>query len=145
MATPPPRSPETVSLPSYLPAAEEPPTQTVKAIREGLPAEALTWLTETLGITADELANLVHVSRRTMSRRKKDGRLKPDESERALRLIRLYQRAADVLGDPAEARSWLKEPNFALGEETPLEFADTEPGARRVEHILGQIEHGIPV
>ena len=39
---------------------------------------------------------------------------------------------------------WLREPNFALGDETPLEFADTVPGARRVERLLGQIEHGIP-
>jgi uncharacterized protein (DUF2384 family) len=26
----------------------------------------------------------------------------------------------------------------------PVKFADTEPGARRVERLLGQIEHGIP-
>jgi len=135
---------ETIDLPSYLPLEEEPPTETVDAIRKGLPAEALGWLKERLGLTAEELAGVIHVSRRTMSRRKKKGRLKPDESERVLRLIRLYRRAAEVLGGPEEATEWLREENFALGEETPLEFADTEPGARRVERLLGQIEHGIP-
>jgi putative toxin-antitoxin system antitoxin component (TIGR02293 family) len=135
---------ETIELPSYLPTPEEPPGETVEAIREGLPAGALGWLKERLGLTAEELASVIHVSRRTMSRRKKEGRLKPDESERALRLIRLYRRAAEVLGGAEEAAGWLREPNFALGEETPLEFADTEPGARRVERLLGQIEHGIP-
>jgi putative toxin-antitoxin system antitoxin component (TIGR02293 family) len=69
--------------------------------------------------------------------------LKPDESERVLRLIRLYQRAAEVLGGRDEARAWMQEPNFALGDDTPLHFADTEPGARRLEQLLGQIEHGI--
>ena len=138
------RPTETIELPSYLPAPEESPRETVEAIREGLPAEALGWLKERLGLTAEELASVIHVSRRTMSRRKKEGRLKPDESERALRLIRLYRRAAEVLGGAEEAAGWLREPNFALGEETPLEFADTEPGARRVERLLGQIEHGIP-
>jgi putative toxin-antitoxin system antitoxin component (TIGR02293 family) len=132
------------SLPSYLPAPEDAPRETIEAIREGLPAEALSWLKERLDLTAEELAGVVHVSRRTMSRRKKEGRLKPDESERVLRLIRLYERAAEVLGGPEEATEWLREKNFALGEETPLEFADTEPGARRVERLLGQIEHGIP-
>jgi putative toxin-antitoxin system antitoxin component (TIGR02293 family) len=132
------------SLPSYLPAPEDAPRETIEAIREGLPAESLNWLKERLDLTAEELAGLVHVSRRTMSRRKKEGRLKPDESERVLRLIRLYERAAEVLGGPEEATEWLREKNFALGEETPLEFADTEPGARRVERLLGQIEHGIP-
>lgn len=135
---------ETIDLPSYLPSEEESPTKTVSAIREGVPAEALEWLKEKLGLTAEELAGVIHVSRRTMSRRKKEGRLKPDESERALRLIQLYRRAGEVLGGSKEAREWLQEENFALGGETPLEFADTEPGARRVERLLGQIEHGIP-
>jgi len=135
---------ETIELPSYLPASEDMPHQAVEAIREGLPAEALSWLKENLDLTAEELAGVIHVSRRTMSRRKKEGRLKPDESERALRLIRLYRRAVEVLGGRTEATGWLREENFALGGETPLEFADTEPGARRVEHLLGQIEHGIP-
>lgn len=137
-------STESVSLPSYLPASEETLGKSVEVIREGLPAEVLEWLKEKLGLTAEELAEIVHVSRRTMTRRKKEGRLRPDESERALRLIRLFQKAAEVLGGPEEAREWLGEENFSLGGETPLKFSDTEPGARRVERLLGQIEHGIP-
>jgi hypothetical protein len=38
------RVPATIELPSYLPTPEEPPRDTVEAIREGLPAEALSWL-----------------------------------------------------------------------------------------------------
>jgi len=133
-----------IDLPSYLPPEEGSPSKTVDAIREGIPAEALGWLKERLELTAEELSGVIHVSRRTMNRRKKEGRLKPDESERVLRLIRLYRRAAEVLGRPEEATEWLREKNFALGEEPPLEFADTEPGARRVERLLGQIDHGIP-
>jgi len=135
---------ETIDLPSYLPSGEESSTETVDAIRKGIPAEALGWLKERLGLTAEELAGVIHVPRRTMSRRRKKGRLKPDESERVLRLIRLYRKSAEVLGGPEAATEWLREKNFALNGETPLGFADTEPGARRVERLLGQIEHGIP-
>ena len=134
---------EPVSLPAYIPTSGENATETVSTIRNGLPAEAFEWLKDRLGLSADELASLVHVSSRTMTRRKRQGRLKPDESERVLRLIRLFQSAADVLGGPEEARDWLQEKNHALGGETPLQFADTEPGARRVRRLLGQIEHGI--
>lgn len=134
---------EEVTLPAYLPSSEAAPTERAEAIREGLPAEAFGWLKDELGLTAEELAGVVHVSRRTVSRRKKEGRLKPDESERVLRLIRIYQRAAHVLGGRGEAREWMQEENYALGEETPLHFADTEPGARRVEQLLGQVERGI--
>lgn len=119
------------------------PQETIEAIRDGLPAAAFDWLKSELGLTAGELADVVHISRRTVSRRKKEGVLKPDESERVLRLIRIYQRAAEVLGGRDEARDWMQEPNFALGDDTPLQFADTEPGARRIEQLLGQIEHGI--
>lgn len=143
MATRTQRPNRSVALPSYLPAAEASPRETISAIREGLPAEAFDWLKDELGLTAEELSGVAHVSRRTVSRRKNEGRLKPDESERVFRLVRLYRRAAEVLGGAEEAREWLREPNFALGEETPLEFADTEPGLRRVEQLLGQIEHGI--
>jgi uncharacterized protein (DUF2384 family) len=30
-----------------------------------------------------------------------------------------------------------------LGGKTPLEYADTEPGAREVEDLLGRLEHGV--
>ena len=130
------------ALPSYLPSARDDSTA-IAAIREGLPAEAFDWLKGELGLTASGLADALHVSRRTVSRRKKEGRLRVGESERLLRLVRLYRQAAAVLGGPEEARGWMREPNFALGEETPLSFADTEPGARRVEQLLGQIDHGV--
>jgi putative toxin-antitoxin system antitoxin component (TIGR02293 family) len=133
----------TASLPSYLPSAESGDRELIEAIRDGLPSETIDWLRTELDLTVDDLAGVLHISPRTLNRRRKGGSLKPDESERALRLVRLYRRAADVLGGSEEAREWLREPNFALGDETPLQFADTEPGVRRVEQLLGQIEHGV--
>ena len=41
------------------------------------------------------------------------------------------------------ARKWLKEPSWALGDVTPLQYADTELGAQGVEDLLGRIEHGV--
>ena len=58
-----------IGLPSYLPPEEGSPSKTVDAIREGTPAEALGWLKERLELTAEELSGVIHVSRRTMSRR----------------------------------------------------------------------------
>ena len=36
-----------------------------------------------------------------------------------------------------------KEPAWALGDVTPLQYADTELGAQEVEDLLGRIEHGV--
>ncbi len=137
------RQPDAAPLPFDFPLGEADPSETIRKIRNGLPVEAFDWLKGELELTATELSEVVHIPRRTVSRRKKEGHLKTDESERVLRFVRLYRRATDVLGSTDEARAWLKEPNYALGEETPLRFADTEPGARRVEQLLGQIEYGI--
>jgi uncharacterized protein (DUF2384 family) len=31
----------------------------------------------------------------------------------------------------------------ALGGRSPLDFAQTEPGAREVENVIGRLEHGV--
>ena len=115
-------------------------------VEQGLAPATLDRLQEALGLSGRELAEVLLLSSRTLARRRRsDERLPPDESERAYRLGRLAEVAARVLGGMEAARAWMREPNFALGEARPLDLARTEPGARLVERLLGQIEHGIPV
>ena len=59
------------------------------------------------------------------------------------RISNLYDRALEVLGDQERAEAWLKEPKKALGMKTPFQYADTEPGAREVENLLGRLEYGV--
>ena len=116
-----------------------------RRVSEGLSPDALNVVQDRLDLSNAELAHVVHISPRTLTRRKKEERLSPDESERVYRVARLIEIAARVLGSEDEAREWMKEPNYALGEQVPLEVARTEPGAELVERLLGQIEHGITV
>ncbi len=115
-------------------------------VEEGLAPAALDELQEALDLSSRELADLLLLSPRTLTRRRKAGeRLPPDESERTYRLARLAELAARTLGGPEPARAWMREPNFALGDARPLDLARTEPGARLVERLLAHIQHGIPV
>jgi putative toxin-antitoxin system antitoxin component (TIGR02293 family) len=66
-----------------------------------------------------------------------------DESERVVRLSLLFKQAVETLGSIEEARKWFKLPNRALGQATPFDYADTEPGAREVEDVLGRIANGV--
>jgi putative toxin-antitoxin system antitoxin component (TIGR02293 family) len=116
------------------------PEQLIARVRAGLPARAFGLLADTLEVSAERLARLLHIAPRTLARRDV---FKPDESDRILRLSCLFQRACDVLGGEPEARHWLQAPQWALGGALPLEFADTEPGTREVERLLGRIEHGV--
>jgi len=112
-------------------------------VKEGITGFRVEELQDRLELTSRELSEIVSIPDRTLSRRKRQDRLPRDESERIFRLGRLADLAETVLGGQTNAVQWLKEPNFALGDITPLEMASTEPGARFVEQLLGRIEHGI--
>lgn len=82
--------------------------------------------------------------KRTLARRLSRGELLTvDESDRALRLARLSAEAGRIFADPEKARRWLRKPNRALHNNTPLALARTETGARLVEDLLLQIDHGV--
>ena len=119
------------------------PANLVSAVREGIPTGRFDALKELLGVSTRVLTEVVGISPSTLSRRRKRGTFNKDESERVLRLARIALRAVDVLDGQENARKWLTEPARALGEEKPLEFADTEPGAREVERLLIRLEHGV--
>lgn len=114
-------------------------------IAQGLPARSLDDVRRELDLTNQEFAEVIHVSVRTLTRRRSEKTLPPDESERVYRVGRLLEFAARVLGGQDAAKAWMKESNYALGGSTPLDYAKTEPGAALVERILGQIAHGISV
>ncbi len=115
-------------------------------VEEGLTPAALDGLQETLDLSSRELADVLLLSPRTLSRRRRSAdRLPPDESERAYRLGRLAELAARTLGGTEAARDWMREPNFALGDVRPLDLARTEPGARLVERLLAHVRYGMPV
>jgi putative toxin-antitoxin system antitoxin component (TIGR02293 family) len=120
-------------------------SQVVTAVRRGVEAGMYQWLKESLDVSDQRLSSVVRISQRTVKRRLGEGRFHPDESERLVRVARLTERTKEVFEDPERAREWLKSPQFALGGEIPLEYADTEPGAQIVEDLLGRIEHGTPV
>jgi putative toxin-antitoxin system antitoxin component (TIGR02293 family) len=121
------------------------PSDVVAVVRRGVAAGMYQWLKESLEVSDQRLSSVVRISQRTVKRRLGEGRFHPDESERLVRVARLTERAKEVFEDLEGARDWLKSPQFALGGEIPLEYADTEPGAQIVEDLLGRIEHGTPV
>jgi putative toxin-antitoxin system antitoxin component (TIGR02293 family) len=92
----------------------------------------------------DAIKRVAGISEGSFARRKRSGRLSPAESERLLRLSRVFEAALSLYdGDRDGAREWLQTSIPALGDQSPLALARTEPGAREVEDLIGRIEHGI--
>lgn len=116
------------------------PGTIVQTLREGVPTEALERLQGVLDVPTREIAAVLGIPPRTLTRRRNAERLASDESDRLLRLARLVEIALVVLEDEESARAWLLEPKRLLGGESPLRHADTDPGARAVEDMLYAIE-----
>lgn len=95
-----------------------------------------------LGKSAAALMRFVNTNERTAQRRKEQGVLTPEESDRVARMARVTQRAVEAFGDQAQAREWLTRPNRALQGFAPLALLVTDAGAALVTDELGRIEHG---
>ena len=100
-------------------------------------------LTSAYDLDVRSLALVLRIPPRTLARRRRERRLRPDESDRLFRVARIAALAEEALGGRDRAARWLKRPNRALGNAIPLDHLDTDLGARQVEDILGRISHGI--
>ena len=119
------------------------PTDLIRQIQKGLRFTELETLQSTIDLPFEQLAAKLCISRSTLHRRKAAGRLSPDESDKVMRLSRLLDHAAKVFGDVEKARTWLKFPQVGLGGAIPLDYAQTEVGAREVDDLLGRIDYGV--
>ncbi len=123
------------------------PTRTYEAVikraRAGLPYAALDAVMTRFEISPDKVVKLLALPPRTLARRKKERRLRADESDRLLRLSRIGALTEETLGTRERAAAWLKRPNRALGGVIPLDLLDSDLGALQVEQILGRISHGV--
>jgi putative toxin-antitoxin system antitoxin component (TIGR02293 family) len=116
----------------------------VQRVEEGLPVMDVVRFGKQAGFTNDELAKLINIPARTYARRVAGkARLKVHEGERAARLMRIFDRAKQLFVTEENVRTWLHTELPALGWRTPIDFAQTEPGAREVENLIGRIEHGV--
>ena len=115
-----------------------------RLVEDGFPASAVNSIGAALGLRPVKVGPLVNITEKTLERRLKDhAQLKPSESERVARLMRIIALAGTLLENQENARQWLQRPLRVLGGRTPLEMIATEPGAREVEHVLRRLEHGV--
>jgi putative toxin-antitoxin system antitoxin component (TIGR02293 family) len=112
-------------------------------VREGLPFAAFEAVLNCYGLTQEILSETIKLPKSTLSRRRHNKRLTPEESDRLYRLARILAHATQVFEDPEMVAEWIQSPIGALGKEDPLSLLDTDIGTEQVEQVLGRIEHGV--
>lgn len=117
--------------------------ESVKQVEEGFPLRALKVFAAHMSVADTVVFETIGVTGGTVTRRRKESVLKPDESDRLYRLARVTEMAERVLEHPDKARTWLMSKNRALGGRTPFSLLGNEPGVAMVEDALNRIEYGV--
>lgn len=116
----------------------------LKTVGKGLVYRTFERLQRNTDLPLESLLVLIDIPRRTLTRRKREGRFLPDESDRLLRATRLFARTLELFeGDRQAATDWLTTAQPALGGAKPLDLARTDVGAREVERLIHRLEHGV--
>ncbi|OYW71263.1 MAG: hypothetical protein B7Z37_28270 [Verrucomicrobia bacterium 12-59-8] len=119
------------------------PARLIQSLKTGLPVRELEDLRNSLDLPMERLVPMLGISKATLHRRMAAGRLGPAESDRVVRFAKLLGKAVGVMESAENARAWLSTGQRGLGGAVPLEYAETEVGAREVEDLLGRIEYGV--
>lgn len=116
----------------------------LRAVRKGFLYRTFERFLRNTSLPFETMTKLIDIPRRTLTRRKREGRFLPDESDRLLRASRLFGRTLELFeGDRNAATEWLTKAQPALGGALPIDLAKTDVGAREVETLIGRLEHGV--
>ena len=110
--------------------------------REGITRKKVTDIMEVTGFTLNEMGKFVHLTPRTLQRKKPSERLDSAISEKVLLIQNLYNKGSKVLGNIENFKDWMSTPNIAFDKAKPKDFLDTFSGIDFLMHELGRIEHG---
>ncbi|MEO6235660.1 MAG: antitoxin Xre/MbcA/ParS toxin-binding domain-containing protein [Vicinamibacterales bacterium] len=119
-------------------------TDLVIAIQKGFRYQTFERFRRNIALPVETIMALVSIPRRTLTRRKIEGRFAPEESDRLVRASRVYSKALQLFdGDSTAASRWLITPQRGLGGEAPVALSSTDVGAREVERLIDRLEHGV--
>jgi putative toxin-antitoxin system antitoxin component (TIGR02293 family) len=112
-------------------------------VRACLPTKNALKFLESLSpiVSLRTLLRVVGIAQCTLKRRS-GKRLRPDQSDRLVRVARVIDFAEASIGTRSRAIDWLSVPNRALLGARPIEDLDTDAGAKQVETVLGRLREG---
>jgi len=117
-----------------------------KDIQTGYKLSCALAVAKRIGISDQQLADVLGISIRTLQRIPDQGSmLSPHMSDRLYRLAHVIALAEYVWENEDSAHRWLHEPQRGLGGAVPLELLASQAGFNEVENLLGCIEYGLYV
>lgn len=115
----------------------------IELSRNGIDKKSLLHLAKKIDFDIKDLAQILHISERTIQRYDLNKKLSVEASAKALQLAKLYAKGENVFGDLDRFKHWMEHPNMALAMKRPKELLDTTFGFQLLSEELVRIEHGI--
>jgi putative toxin-antitoxin system antitoxin component (TIGR02293 family) len=116
----------------------------MQAAKSGLSWNAVRKFLDIIGLSQQDLGKYLAIPERTFARRRETGTFDRRESEQLLRLAEISQAALGLFdGDTEATRTWLTSPVRGLGNARPIDFAQSEFGAREVRDLIGRLADGV--
>ncbi len=109
----------------------------------GVTKGALLNLVRYLSFPIDQIAELLPISGRTIQRYTPRQHFNRAVSEQILQIAEVVAKGVEVFEDKNHFLIWMKQPNVALGNKTPLNLLSSRFGTQMVLDELGRIEHGV--
>ena len=89
------------------------------------------------------MANILHISLRTIQRYSNDDVMDPHTSEHIMLIDRLYRKGYGYFATPNGFQEWMQKPKTFFGGLTPISMIDTYSGIEVITKKLTQMEHGV--
>ncbi|MGB7393807.1 MAG: antitoxin Xre/MbcA/ParS toxin-binding domain-containing protein [Pricia sp.] len=116
----------------------------IDTLRKGLPYKQFEAMTKDIPLDREEWKEVLHLSRRTMTRYKDENRVfETKYAERIFEIRMLYDFGVEVFGNKEKFHTWLSRENVVLGKVVPKTLLDTTIGIDILRDQLGRIDYGI--
>ena len=109
----------------------------------GITKASLLHLADYLDLTISQIADLLPITERTIQRYADDRHFSPSVSEHILQIAECTAAGIRVFEDKGKFLTWLRHPNRALGQQTPMSLLSSRFGSEMVLDELGRIEYGV--
>lgn len=118
-------------------------TSLVSQALQGVSATRFFEVAELTGYKREQLAEVFDTSLKTLQRYEREQKkLNPQDSEKVLKLITLFQAGESVFGSAAAFRRWMDKPAYGLGNQVPFALLHTSGGIDLVMDEVTRIEYG---
>jgi putative toxin-antitoxin system antitoxin component (TIGR02293 family) len=115
----------------------------VQAGRDGVSRQSIDHLAGILNVPRKEMADLLHMSAKTLERKPARAVFNPIVSSLVIEISKTLAHGLSVFEDSDKLDRWLHKDNQALGGQTPYALLDTPTGINLVNRILNRLEEGV--